>query len=417
MNRTTVRRSCYVLLAVLAIIASACRGAKKEATPQATATATGTGIARTASDVGVTADQIVLGSHFALTGPAASYAPISKAAQAYFEYVNTELGGVNGRKIVLKVIDDAYDPSKTVAAAKQLVDQEKVFALFNGLGTPTHSAVYEYLNEQKVPDLYVATGAAKWNDPKNHPYTFGYPPSYPSEAEIFANYYQQALAGKKVGILYQNDDFGKDYLNTFVAKASGAPIVGKQSYEATATDVSSQLTALKGVGAEVLLLAAIPKFSAQALKNIHDQGWKPTVLLSYVSADPSVIKNAGVEAAEGVISAGYLPQYDDAANPDIAFHKQVLSKYAPGLEPSNFTVYGVSSAQMMVETLKRAGINPTRASLLQAAESVQNFKSMALGPATMTPNDHTPLHCERLEKVVNGKFVYFGELICAAVKP
>ena len=396
-----------------------CRSSKGTAAPQATGTtgpaASGTSQALTASDVGITPTEILIGNATPLTGPAASYAPVADGLKAYFDYINSQ-GGVNGRKIKLVVKDSAYDPSKALAVTKELVEQDKVFAIVGTIGTPVNSTTYDYLNENKVPDMYLSTGAAKWNDPKGHPYVFGFLFGYPQESEVFWKYIQQNLAGKKIGVLYQNDDYGKDYEKAF-KQLAGSAIIREESYETTSADISSQVTALKNAGAEVVVLFSIPKFTIQALKFIHDSGWKPTIVMNYVSADPSVVSGAGSVAIEGVISGTFTPLPSDTSDPKVKFFADTLAKYRPGVQPSTFAMWGFAEAQLMVETLKRAGTNPTRASLIKAAEGIQDFTNLAtLGPATMTPNDHAPMHCERLIKYQNGAPQYASDLLCAAVK-
>lgn len=410
-----------IVALVLALLASAaCRG-KEQSASQPTAAATGTGGTEPlrASDVGVTETEIVLGAHIAMTGPAAQYRLYGEGGKAYFDYVNQELGGVNGRKIVYKLVDDGYEANKAVAAVKQLVDSDKVFAVFQGLGTSSHAAVVDFLNERQVPDMFVRSGASKFNDPARYPWTFQYTFSYVTDGEVMAEYVAKNYPGKKIGILYQNDDFGKDYLNAFTAKlGSAGTVVSKQSFEVAAPDVSSQLQQIRNAGAEVVMLFATPKFAALALKWMAQGGWNPVRFMSVVAADQTTIKNAGAAAAEGTFTTGYYGDLEaDTTNPHVQLHKRIMAKYAPGIEPSDFTLTGHAAAELMVEVLKRAGRNPTRQSLIKAAESIRDFKdTAALGPATMTSKDHAPLHCERFKQVKGGKFVYISDLVCAPVK-
>ena len=417
-RRDRIRLLAMALVAVVLVLAVSCRSSK----PQATTTpqGTGTGTALSATDVGVTATEIKIGQHAPKTGAYAGYYAITQGTRAYFDYVNAELGGVNGRKIVFIDRDDQTNPSVARAVVQQMIEQDKVFAFDGNLGTPQHSAVADYINEQKVPDMYVFTGAGKWNNPQKLPYTFGWTFDYPTESHVLATYAKQNFAGKKIAILYQNDDFGKDYLNTFGDLVKGSmTVVGQQSYETASSDIASQMTALKNSGAEVLAIFAVPKFTVLAYKFMRDSGWHPQVILTSVSADPTVVAGAGADIMEGTITAGYLPDISDDTNAAVKFHKAMMAKYAQGVQASNFTLSGWANAMLMVETLKRAGPNLTRQGLLKTAESIRDFKAAdfpPLGPVTMTAQDHSPLHCEKPMKVQGGKFVLFGELICAPVK-
>ena len=365
-----------------------------------------------ASDVGITPTEIVLGSHQPLSGPASSYNVISRAVKAYFDHINETEGGVHGRKIVYKFEDDGYVPNNTVTIVKKLVEQDKVFAIFNGLGTPTHSAVVDYLNDNKVPDMYIASGAAKWGEPVKK-YVFGFQPDYVSEGRALAKYIQTTHKGKKVGMIYQNDDFGKDYVRAMKGTlGADNPIVAEESHEVTAADLNSQVANLRSKGAEVIGLFVVPKFAGIGIRTIRDQGMTQPIIMTSVSADPTLVELAGgVRNVEGVITAGYLPQYDDDNDPKIKKHKEIMAKYAPGLQIQNFTVYGHAAAETMVETLKQAGRNPTRDSLIQAAEGIKCFKGMAFSPVSMGADDHRPLESIRLERIENGKYVYFGDII------
>ncbi len=424
-----IRAMGLLALAALLVLAVSCRSSGGEKGGAATATGGGAAGAQAtaganeplrASDVGVTETEIVLGMHAPKSGSYASYWAITQGMQAYFDYWNTEKGGVNGRKIRFIARDDQTDPAVARTVVQDLIEKDKVFAFTGNLGTPQHSAVADLINARKIPDLFVFTGAGKWNDPQNLPYTFGWTFSYPTESKILSEYAKRNWPGKKIGILYQNDDFGKDYLKVFgddVKSGQGAlQVVATQSYETAASDISSQMQALKNAGSEVVALFSVPKFSILAFKFMRDSGWRPLVIMSSVSADPSVIEGGGPDIVEGTITAAYLPDISDDSNPDVQEHKRLLAKYAPGVTPSNFTLSGWAQAQLTVDTLIRAGRNPTRESLVQAAESIKDFKGIAYGPYNTTKYDHHPLHCERPSKVEGGKFVQFGDLICAPVK-
>jgi len=274
------------------------------------------GLALAAGEYGPGASdtEIKLGNTMPYSGPASAYGVIGKAETAYFDMIN-EQGGVNGRKINFISRDDGYSPPKTVEQVRKLVEEDQVLALFQTLGTPPNSAIRDYLNEHKVPQMFVATGAAKWNDPKHYPWTIGWQPSYQIEARIYARYILKELPNAKIALLYQNDDFGKDYLiglrEGLGAKAD-MMIVATKTYETTDPTVDSQIVALQGSGADVLVTAAIPKFAAQAIRKVYDIGWKPTHFLSNVAISvKQVMQPAGPEKGIGIISAGYIKEPTD----------------------------------------------------------------------------------------------------------
>jgi branched-chain amino acid transport system substrate-binding protein len=393
---------------------SAAAAATAAATSAAAApSASGATAARKASAPGVTTDTILLGTTQPLSGPASSYLPIIQTVQAYFQKVN-EGGGVNGRQIKINVEDDKYDPANTPALIKKLVEQDHVFATAFTLGTPTNSAVVDYLNENKVPMLVISSGAGKWGDVKKYPWSMGFQISYPIEGHIYGKYIAATWPGKKVGILYQNDDFGKDYLSYKDTIGSNNPTVDEESYETTASDVSTQITNLKAKGVEVFILIAIPKYAGLALKAAADQNWHPNVVMTSVSADPSLMPLAGgAQNVEGVISDGWAKQYD-SGDPSINDVKDLLTKYAPNTQLSNFAVTGYMYALWMTETLKRAGVNPTRDSLMAAAESYDKFViPQLLNGSTISTSktDHYPVKSAQLAKATSGKFVYFGDVL------
>lgn len=396
--------SAGLVLVTLALLAAvSCRSSKPTSAAQATPAVPG-----------VAATEVTIGAHFPKTGNSSTYAPIAQAMQAYFDYVNHEQGGVNGRAIKFVVRDDQSNPAVALAVTKQLVQSDDVFAFDGSLGTPTHAAAVGYLNDLHVPDMFVFSGASLFNDSSKYPYTFPFTPSYRREARILAEYADQHWAGMKVGVLYQNDDFGKDYLNAFVSGLQGKlQVVAQQSYELTTSDVASQMTALKSSGAQVLAVFAIPKFAALAFRFLGDSGWKPHTLMTSILADPSVIKAAGASNMEGVVTANYLPLISDRSDPNVQLAERIMTKYAPGAQVSQYTLMGMANAQLMVATLKRAGKDLTRKGLIKAADSLRDFKFMALSAATITASDHSPLHCERPMQLANGGFVYVGDTICA----
>jgi branched-chain amino acid transport system substrate-binding protein len=362
------------------------------------------------TEVGVTDDSILLGTHQPLSGPAASYSVIPRASEMYFKYINDQ-GGVNGRKIIYKIEDDGYQPPRTVEVVKKLVEQDKVFAIFNGLGTPTHSQVFEWLNDNKIPDMYIASGATKWTEPVRR-YVFAFQPDYRVEGTLLARYAIQNLPGKKAGIFYQNDDFGKDGARWFeeTLKKANYPVVARESFEVNATDMSSQIIKLRDAGAEVVLLFCVPRPCALFLKQAEQLGYKATFLMTAVSNDPEMFNTAGPSAMEGVITLGWLPLFDDTSNPRIRQHHEILQKYAPGLPPQNFTVYGQMAAEIMVETLRRAGRDLTREKLIDAAESIKDWKDNIAGiGVTMSPTDHRPFKAMRYMKFTGGKIIFISD--------
>lgn len=369
---------------------------------------------RRASAPGVTADTITIGATTIASGPGAGYAPIDQTVLAYIQRVNDQ-GGVNGRKIIYKLEDDAYSPANTPPLTKKLVEQDHVFALMSSLGTATQSTVVDYLNENKIPQLFLNTGAGKWGDYKKYPWTMGFIPDYPDEARAYGKYITQNWPGKKVGILYQNDDFGKDFFTVKETLGPKNPVIDEESYEITVSDLNTQITNMRAKGVEVVLLAATTKFSGLALKAAADQGWKPNFIMSSVSADPTVFALAGgPQNAEGVITDGYYHQYD-SGDPSIQQVKDLLDKYAPQVQLSNFSVVGYMAGNLVVETLRRAGVNPTRDSLLAAAESFDHYQIPQLLPGitiSTSKTNHYPIRCVKLEKATSGKFTFFGDVIC-----
>ena len=284
---------------------------------------------------GASDSEIKIGNTMPYSGPASAYATIGKAEAAYFTMIN-EQGGVNGRKINFISRDDGYSPPKTVEVVRKLVEEDQVLLIFNPLGTPPNTAIRGYLNENKVPQLFVATGADKWNDPKNFPWTMGYQPSYRIEARIYGRYILKEQPNAKIALLYQNDDFGKDYLiglREGLGDKADKMLVATKTYETTDPTVDSQIVSLQGSGADVLVTAAIPKFAAQAIRKVYDIGWKPIHIVSNVSSSVgAVMKPAGPEKAIGVISATYGkdptdPQWQDA--PDMKEWLAWMKKYYP----------------------------------------------------------------------------------------
>ncbi len=372
-----------------------------------------------AADPGLTSDTILLGSHQPLSGPAATYSLIPRASEAYFKMIN-EQGGVHGRRIVYKYEDDTYQPPRTVEVVRKLIERDQVFSIFNGLGTPTHTAVYKYILDRGVPDMYVATGATKWAFPPENgfkPYRglFGFQPNYLTEGSIFGVFAIQRWSGKKVAVLYQNDDFGKDGAEAFRHAIEGKLTVAADDvYEVTAVTIDSQLLKAKNAGADVVFLFAIPKFVGMYLKKAHEIGWKPAFLVSAVSNSPQTWKLAGPDCdppagkvqcapSDGVFSLQWLPSIDDKDNPKVVRHYEIVEKYGSGLKVDNITIYGQAAAELMVETLRRAGRDLTRDSMLKAAESIKGWSDGLISNVTMGPDDHAPVEDLKVVSIKNGK--------------
>src|SRR3954470_8994965 len=353
-----------------------------------------------ASATGVTATTVTIGSHQPLTGPAApGYSEIAPAAEAMFKYIN-DGGGIHGRSIQFKFKDDGYNPANTVDVVKQLVLQDKVFAIFNGLGTPTHSKVTDYLNQARVPDLFVASGARLWDDPKKHPYTFGWQPDYLIEGKILGKYIKDNFPGKKVGYLYQNDDFGKDGIAGLDSQLDKAQVVDKQPYEtsqlAQPTGIAAQLSALQKKGAEVVATFTIPAATAVALLTDLKIGYKPQLVVTNVGSDPTTLTSllgtfskgaAGAQLLNGIVTDTYLPLTSDAADPWIQLFKKVHDKYIPSLPFDGNVEYGMAQAVTFAQVLEGAGKNPTRQSLMESLEK-GGLKGPGVTPFRFSKDSH-----------------------------
>ncbi len=374
-------------------------------------------------DTGASDTEIKIGNVEAYSGPASAYGVIGKTEEAYFKMIN-EAGGINGRKINFISYDDGYSPPKTVEQVRKLIESDEVFLVFNALGTPTQTAVQKYQNAKKVPQLFVATGASKWNDPKAFPWTMGYQPSYRVEARIFAKYILKEKPDAKVAIFYANDDFGKDYVagikDVFGANASKL-IVAEESYETTEPSIDSHIVKLKGTGADVFVNISTPKFAAQAIKKIAELEWKPMHLMTDVSISiGSVMKPAGLEASEGVLSAGYMKDASDPQWKDDEGMKKFMAfidKHMPGANISDSNVvYGYGAAQTMVQVLKQCGDDLTRANVMKQAASLKDFAPDILIPGikiTTSPTDFAPIEQLKMMQFKGGKWELFGDIISA----
>ena len=382
-----------------------------------------TGLAFAAGQYGPGASdtEIKIGNTDAQSGPASAYGTIAKAEAAFFAALN-EQGGVNGRKVNFITRDDGYSPPKTVELVRKLVEEDQVLLTFNILGTPPNTAVQGYLNDNKVPQLFVATGADKWNDPKHFPWTMGWQPSYRIEARIYARYILKAMPNAKIAVLYQNDDFGKDYLTGLrqgLGDKADKMIVDTKSYETTDPTVDSQVVALQGSGADVLLTAAVPKFAAQTIRKVSDIGWKPTHFLTNVSVSVgAVMKPAGLEKGVGIISAGYLKDPTDPQWQNAPEYKEWLAwmqkYYSAGNVADSNNVYAYSAAQTMLHVLKASGDNLTRENIMKQAADIHELKLPMLLPGislSTSAEDFAPIKQMQLMKFDGNTWQLFGEVI------
>jgi branched-chain amino acid transport system substrate-binding protein len=376
--------------------------------------------------VGVTATEIKVGNTNPYSGNASAYGTIGKSIGAYFKKVNEE-GGINGRKVNYITYDDAYSPPKTVEMARRLVEQDQVALIFQPLGTPSNSAIHKYMNERKVPQLFVATGATKWNDPKNFPWTMGYQPNYQTEGRIYAAYALKNVPDPKIGILYQNDDYGKDYLKGFedgLGEAAKKLIVLKQTYEVTDPTIDSQIVNLKNSGANVFFNITTPKFAAQAVKKAHEIGWKPLHFLNNVSSSVgSVLKPAGLDASKGLITALYQKEVTDPQwKNDKGFLDWVawMKKYYPeGALDDQSNAFGYNVAILMTHVLKQCGNDLSRENIMRQAANLKDVELPMLLPGikvNTSPTDYAPIEQERLAKFDGERWVLFGDLVDAVRK-
>ncbi|XIA66192.1 ABC transporter substrate-binding protein [Bradyrhizobium sp. TZ2] len=372
-------------------------------------------------DPGASDTEIKIGNIMPYSGPASAYGVIGKTEEAYFKKINAE-GGINGRKINFISYDDAYSPPKTVEQARKLVESDEVLLIFNPLGTPPNTAIQKYLNTKKVPQLFVATGATKWNDPKNFPWTMGWQPNYQSETQIYAKYILKEKPNAKIGILYQNDDYGKDYLKGFkdgLGAKAASMIVMEESYEVSEPTIDSHIVKLKSTGADVFINITTPKFAAQAIKKNAEIGWKPLHFLNNVSASiGSVIKPAGMENAQDIISSQYLKDPTDAQWKNDAGMKawnEFLDKYYPEANRADASVmFGYTVAQGLVHVLKASGDNLTRENVMKQAASIKDLELGGLLPGikvNTSPTDFAPISSVQLIRFKGDTWERFGEIL------
>src|SRR5487761_1470055 len=376
--------------------------------------------ALTASAPGITATTITIGSHQPLTGPAApGYSEIAPASAAYFAYVNAH-GGVYGRKVVYKYLDDGYNPTNTSQVVRQLVLQDNVYAIFNGLGTPTHLAVLSYLNSQKVPDVFVASGCDCWDAPTTAPETFGWQLDYIREGKILGQYVAKHFPGKKIGYFYQDDEFGMDGVKGLDYEIPKSMVVSRQSYVTTNVNIAPQVAALRAAGAQVVVSFSIPAFTALLKLNSLKLGYNPTLAVSNVGADPitlsglleSFAKQGGAtvngnQLTAGIITDGYLPTLGDTSNSWIALFKKVHDTYDAKAPFDGNVLYGEAVAYTFVQAMLKAGRNPTRADLVNAINAGPP-QGPAVAPYAYSSTDHAGITGAYIGVINNGVIVQEG---------
>ncbi|WP_420869879.1 ABC transporter substrate-binding protein [Bradyrhizobium septentrionale] len=375
-------------------------------------------------DTGASDTEIKIGNIVPYSGPASAYGVVGKAMAAVFKKVNDD-GGINGRKINFVSYDDAYSPPKAVEQARKLVESDEVLFLFGTLGTASNTAIQKYLNAKKVPQLFVATGATKWNDPKSFPWTMGWLPSYQSESRIYAKYLLKEKPAAKVAVLYQNDDMGKDYLKGLEDGFASDParIAAKESYEVAEPTIDSHVVRLKSSNPDVIIFFTTPKFGAQAIKKLGEMNWKPVTIVSNVSASTAtVMRPAGLDNAQGVISAAYAKDASDPQWKDDAGMKafdDLLAKYMPDtnrVDASAMTGYNMATT--MVEVLRRCGDDLTRANVMKQAASLKQFAQGGLLPGvtlSTSPDDFQPIEQLQLMQFKGERWQLFGDVISGEV--
>ncbi|MDA9530908.1 MULTISPECIES: ABC transporter substrate-binding protein [Bradyrhizobium] len=376
-------------------------------------------------DTGASDTEIKIGNIMPYSGPASAYGVIGKTEEAYFRKINAE-GGINGRKINFVTYDDTYSPPKTVEQARKLVESDEVLLIFNSLGTPPNTAIQKYMNSKKVPQLFVATGATKWNDPQNFPWTMGWQPNYQIESIIYAKYILKNHPNAKIAVLYQNDDYGKDYLKGFkdgLGAKAASMIVIEDSYEVSEPTIDSHIVKMKATGADIFFNVTTPKFAAQAIKKNAEIGWKPLHFLNNVSGSiGSVIKPAGFENAQDIISSQYFKDPTDAQWKDdkaMIGWNEFLDKYYPEANRADASVmYGYIVSQGLVHVLKACGDNLTRENIMKQAASIRDFEPAGLLPGikvNTSASDFAPLSQLQLIRFKGEHWERFGEVLSGDV--
>ena len=383
-------------------------------------TVTGVAQAQKKYDPGATDTEIKVGNIMPYSGPASAYATIGKTEAAYFNKLNSE-GGINGRKINFISYDDGYSPPKAVEQARKLVESDEVLLIFNSLGTPSNSAIQKYMNAKKVPQLFISTGAAKWNDPKNFPWTMGWQPNYQTEARIYAAYILKNYPGKTIGVLYQNDDFGKDYvigLREGLGDQASKLILVESSYETSSPTVDSQVVQIKGANPDIFINISTPKFAAQAIKKIAELNWHPVHFLTNVSASiGGVMKPAGYENDQGILSTAYLkdPKDPDWKNdPAMNEWRAFMTKWYPeGDQDDGATVFAYGVAKGLEQVLKQCGDDLTRENIMKQAANL-NFEIGIYLPGTKiktSPTDFAPIEQLQMQRFKGETWERFGPVM------
>ena len=375
-------------------------------------------------DTGATDTEIKIGNIMPYSGPASAYGVIGKTEEAYFKKINAE-GGINGRKINFITYDDGYSPPKTVEQARKLVESDEVLLVFNPLGTPPNSAIQKYMNSKKVPQLFVATGATKWNDPKDFPWTMGWQPNYQSETQIYAKYILKNYPNAKIGVLYQNDDYGKDYLKGLKdgLGSKTSMIVLEESYEVSEPTIDSHIVKLKSTGADVFMNITTPKFAAQAIKKVGELGWKPIHILNNVSSSiGSVIKPAGFENAKGILSTAYQKDPSDPGlkgDPGLKNWTEWMDKYFPeGNKADTGNVTAYITAKALVQVLKQCGDNLTRENVMRQAANLKDFEiDMLLDgiKVNTSPTDYFPVEELQMRRFNGQVWELFGPIMSGEI--
>ncbi len=415
--------------ALVAMVIAACGGSSGSSSSGGSASPSSGGsssaAALTASAPGITPTTITIGSHQPLTGPAApGYSEIAPASKAYFDYVNSH-GGVFGRKIVYKYLNDQYNPTDTANVVHQLVLQDNVYAIFDGLGTLTHLAVAQYLNSSKVPDVFVASGCECWNAPAKWPYTFGWQTDYIREGKILGNYVKQHFKGKKIGYFYQNDEFGQDGVKGLNMEIPKSQVVAKESYNTANINVGPQVAALKAAGAQVVVSFSVPAWTALLRLTSLKLQFKPQLVVSTVGSDPTTL--GGLLAAfgkskklsgltQGIITDGYLPSLGDSSNSWIALFKKIHDQYIPKLPFDGNVAYGLAVGYTFVQAMLKAGRNPTRQDLVNAIQAGLP-QGPSVAPYAYSPTDHNGMTGAYMAVIKNGVFVQKGPVLVTDTSP
>jgi len=410
-------------ISVVAMVVAACGGSGGSSSSSGSSSS-----ALTASAPGITASTITIGSHQPLTGVAApGYDEIAPAANAYFKYVNAH-GGIFGRKIVYKYLNDQYDPTITSTVVRQLLLQDNVYAIFNGLGTPTHLAVVKYLNSSKVPDVFVASGCECWDNPSAYPNTFGWQLDYVREGKILGKYIEQHFKGKKVGYFFQNDEFGQDGVKGLDYEIPRSQVVARESYNPTVTNVAPQVTALKSAGAQVVVSFSVPAFTALLKLTSLKLSFNPQLVVSDVGSDPITL--AGLLAAfakdtkagfgnsltQGIITDGYLPSLGDTSNSWIKLFTTVHNQYIPKLPMDGNVAYGLAVGYTFVQAMFKAGKNPTRQDLVNAINGGMP-QGVAVAPYAYSSSDHNGITGAYMSKIENGALSPIGPVQVTTTSP